>query len=84
MIKMETVSISTNGGRILDNKRIFLMTKEETEEFNLIGYSGKNSSGKKASRIEYLNSLGKGVFCIIQTKWGFIESFIIVRAFESQ
>ena len=56
------------------------LTSEEQKEFDTIGYTGKNSAGKKTSYGEYLNGLGKGEFSVKQTKsdtGDFCESFEI-------
>lgn len=65
------------------------LTHEEFFELNLIGHTGKTSTGKKISREKYLNSLGKGTFQVIQTysnanMGDFREEFTIVRAWEEE
>jgi hypothetical protein len=57
------------------------LSDTELEEFNSICYSGKNTKGIKMGREEYLNTLGKGVFDVTQTKFdngNFSEGFTIV------
>lgn len=59
------------------------LSKEEQKEMDLIGYTGKNSSGVRTSFEKYLNTLGKGKFSVVQTKFGsddFIEKYMITRA----
>lgn len=59
----------------------FLSPKERIE-FDEVGYSRK-LNGKPISQTEYLNSLGKGKFSMLQTKWDngdFKEKFVISRA----
>lgn len=66
------------------SKLPFLSDKEMTE-LNSIGYSGTTSSGKRITREEYLNSLGKGTFRVVRTKsdsGDFTEEFTIIRAYE--
>jgi hypothetical protein len=61
------------------------LTKEQKEELDTIGYTGKNSKGKKVSRSEYLNSLKIGKFEVQQSKFDngdFCEEFIITRAYR--
>lgn len=61
---------------------LHFLSDKEKEEFDEIGYTGKLND-VKISRTEYLNSLNKGTFDIVQTKFDngdFQESFIISRA----
>lgn len=37
------------------------LSDAELEEFNSIGYSGKNLDGEKTTRLDYLNSLMKSM-----------------------
>lgn len=63
------------------------LTHEEFFELNLIGHTGKTSTGKKISREKYLNSLGKGTFQVIQTHsdtGDFREEFTIIHAWEEE
>ena len=58
------------------------LTNTEFEELNTIGYTGKNSAGKKTSRAEFLNSLSKGEWNLTQTKFDngdFTEKFAVAR-----
>lgn len=57
------------------------LSEKELEEFNSIGYSGEDTKGIKITREDYLNSLNKGEFQVIQTKFddgSFEEKFTIV------
>lgn len=84
MIIIETFNISTSMGTCF--KQIPYLTPDELNEFNNIGYSGKNFKNEKISRVEYLNSLNKGTFNIYQTKHDggdFIEEFLIIRAYDN-
>jgi hypothetical protein len=68
-------------GKLTSNNLPFL-SKEEIEEFNTVGYSGKNSKGEKSSYEEYLNSIGKGEFAVSMTKFddvSFHEEFTVVQ-----
>lgn len=65
-------------------KKIPFLSDIENAEFDSIGYSGLTTDGKRITRSEFLNSLGKGEFKVQQTKFDngdFIEEFIIVRAY---
>lgn len=62
------------------------LSESEKLEFDEIGYTGKNFKKEKISKGEFLNSLGKGVFTVEQTKYDngdFDESFVIARFVES-
>lgn len=68
-------------GKSLDFKKITGLTKTEIQNLNTIGYSGK-LNGKKTSFEKYLNTLNKGLFRVIQTKFdngNFREEYIVVR-----
>jgi hypothetical protein len=74
-------SIKTCMGQLTSNSLPFLSEKE-IEEFNTVGYTGKNSKGEKSSYEDYLNSLGKGEFAVTMTKFddgSFHEEFTIVQ-----
>ena len=73
-------TVSTFFGHPLD-----FLTKEQKDEFDNIGYTGKTFRGDKVSRIDYLNSLELGMFSIEYIKRGngdFKESFVISRSFN--
>jgi len=58
------------------------LDSREIEEFNKIGYTGKNSNGESDTYTHYLNSLGKGEFvveCTMFASGDFCEKFTIVR-----
>lgn len=68
-------------GEINHNPLVFL-TQNELKEFNTIGYTGKNSQGKKTNYEEYLNTLNKGAFSVVQTKYdngNFCEEFLVTK-----
>lgn len=82
MSALKTVTIHTCMGRMIDRTALPYLSEEEKDEFDLIGYSGRDSSGKKVTRKKYLNSLQKGEFDVTQTRYDrgdFCESFVIVR-----
>ena len=62
------------------------LSESELSELNKIGYSGKNSKGKKMTRVDYLNGLKKyGEFSIVQIKGDrgdFAETFIFTRVIK--
>jgi hypothetical protein len=77
---IETHDVTTHMGCAWDH--LPCLTKDEQEEFDLIGYTGKNNAGEKTNFQTFLNSLGKGEFQVKQTKWddgSFEERFTIVR-----
>lgn len=84
-MKSATYVIDTAMGsvqRVLGHPLPFL-TETEQVKLDEIGYTGK-LNGKPISRLEYLNSLGKGTFSMFQTKWDngdFRERFVISRAY---
>jgi len=85
MSKSEIYDIDTNSGKCV--RPLPFLTENEQENFDSIGYSGKTLDGKKMSRSEYLNSLNKGNYSIIQTKFDhgdFSESFTIVKVVEKK
>lgn len=76
---ISTYTITTGLGKCFD--KLPFLTEKEHEEFNSIGCSGKTLDGKKTTRMNYLNELGKGEFDVTQTKFdngSFEERFIIV------
>lgn len=63
-------------------KKLPFLTAKEMGELNLIGYSGKNAKKEKMTRTEFLNSLNKGTFSIVQVGFDsgdLCETFNIVR-----
>ena len=63
------------------------LTPGQKEEFNIIGYTGKNSQGMRTAYVDYLNSQGIGVFKINQTQFDhgdWWESFIIIHVTEGK
>jgi hypothetical protein len=80
-MSIEIYNIETCMGKLYYSDLPFL-SKEEKEEFNKIGSTGKNSNGEKSGYLSFLNGLGKGEFAIQMTKWDdgdFSEKYIIVR-----
>lgn len=80
-MKIETYTFSTAMGAGSKSDLPFLSSTEMTE-LNKIGSSGKNNKGERTSRMDYLNSIGKGVFSVLQTKFDngdFTERFTIIR-----
>lgn len=77
-------------GQLTANQdKLDFLTKEEQAEFNLIGYTGKNSNGVKMGRVEYLNSLRpkQERFQICQVGYDrgdFIEEFVLTRVIIPQ
>jgi Ni,Fe-hydrogenase III large subunit len=74
------IPITTGCGQY-NGKQLDFLTDEELKEFNVIGYTRKNSFGVKTDRETYLNSLMKGQFQIHQTKFDtgdYVERFTIV------
>lgn len=81
MKKIENYNIKTAMGKLNIGKLPFL-TEKELSEFNTIGYTGRDSSGKVQSYESYLNGLGKGEFKVEKTKrdnGDFTEGFNITR-----
>lgn len=84
-MKIETHNITTCMGKVHSYFDLPFLNEKEFDEFNNIGYSGKNLNGDKISRSEYLNSLNKGTFKVQQTKsdnGDFTEKFTIIRVIE--
>lgn len=82
-MNIQTKHIQTCMGKITAfADQLNYLTTDEIEEFNKIGYTGKNSKGVKTNFSEYLNSINKGEFDVSQTKWDngdFSEEYTIVR-----
>ena len=81
---LETFTIETSMGKVSTffGHPLHFLSDKEKQNLDEIGYSGK-LNGVKTSRTEYLNSLGKGEFSILQTKWDngdFTEKFVLSRA----
>ena len=81
---LETYTFQTSMGKVSTffGHPLKFLSEQEKENFDEIGYTGK-LNGAKTSRTEYLNSLGKGEFSILQTKWDngdFTEKFVLSRA----
>lgn len=80
---INTFCITTGTGKYFG--KLPFLSETELEEFNSIGYSGKTTKGIKITRQNYLNSLNKGEFQVIQTTFdngSFEEEFIIVWVTE--
>ena len=81
-MKLQDYRIETGMGKVSRPNPLDFLSKTEKEEFDNIGYAGKTFSGKRISRVDYLNSLNKGEFKVIKTKWDdgtYIEEFLIIR-----
>lgn len=85
-IETDTRTIKTCMGIMRNNSdKLTYLTKEQQEEFDNIGYTGKNNKGKRVSREDYLNSLKIGKFTVQQTVFdngSFSEEFIITRGYK--
>lgn len=86
----EIFRISTAMGKVycMSGKHpLYFLSKEEQEELDTIGYTGKNSKGERTNRESYLNSLDKGAFavtCVRGDNGDFSEDFIISRVVEAE
>ena len=85
MIKVTSYHIQTCMGKLTPfGDKLPFLKESELEEFNLIGSSGKSSSGEKTNWMEYLSSIRpKDGFSIVQTKFDngdFTEKYIITKA----
>jgi hypothetical protein len=81
-VTLHTIKITTGMGKCFERNKLSFLTDSEFDEFNVIGYTRKNSNGKPMGRQEYLNSLGKGEFTVTQTRrdnGDFSEEFRIDR-----
>ena len=81
---VETYTFETSSGsvRTYFGHPLKFLSEQEKKDFDEIGYTGK-LNGVETSRTEYLNSLGKGEFSILQIKWDngdFTEKFVLSRA----
>ena len=84
-----TRTLTTSMGKVNDPFPLDFLTTEQREEFDTIGYTGKNSNGVKMGWVEYLNSLNpkQEKFAMHQIKWdngNFQEKFILVRVIIAQ
>lgn len=78
---IETYNIRTGMGQIMSGDELSFLSKDEFDNLNIIGYSGKLNN-VNIDRETYLNSLNKGEFNVKQTKWDngdFSEEFMIIR-----
>ena len=80
---LETFTFETSMGSVSTffGHPLHFLSDQEKKDLDQIGYSGK-LNGKQTSRTEYLNSLGKGEFSLLQTKWDngdFSEKFVLSR-----
>ncbi len=83
-MQSETYIFETSMGSVISmfGHPLDFLTEQEKKEFDEIGYMGK-LNGKPITRTQYLNSLGKGEFHLLQTKWDngdFHEKFVLTRA----
>lgn len=82
-VKIQNIPIQTCMGQMRD--KLSFLTQKQQDEFNTIGYTGKDSKGNKISRENYLNSLNKGTFSLTLTKGDngdFSEEFMLTRVTE--
>ena len=80
---LETYQFETSMGEVRANfgHPLDFLSEQEKKDFDQVGYSRK-LNGKPTSRTEYLNSLGKGEFTLLQIKWDngdFTEGFVLSR-----
>jgi len=79
--EVTTSKITTCMGKATWGDLPFL-TNERFDEFNVIGYTGKNSKGEKTSKSSYLRSVDEKTLSLRQTKGdngNFSEEFILTR-----
>lgn len=87
---IQTYKIQTSMGKVTPFKQTLdFLNPEQRDEFDTIGYTGKNSNGVKMGRVEYLNSLNPKTeqFEMEQTKYdngNFLEEFIVIRVIKAQ
>ena len=88
--KVITSRMQTNSGMIQETfgypAALGCLTAQQREEFNVIGYTGRNSAGVKTDKVQYLNSLGYGTFTftLTMTKFDtcdFCEEYTVTRAY---
>lgn len=78
--ELYSYKITTGMGRVGSHKDLPFLTKDQVDEFNDIGYTGRNKKGIKTNYQEYLNSLNIGTFSVTRTRadsGDFIEEFLI-------
>lgn len=72
-MNIQTYHIETSMGRAVYHHEVAklasFLSPAEIEEFNLIGYTGKNSAGKASTYEKYLNTLNKGKFKVETLAW---------------
>jgi hypothetical protein len=69
-------------GKITDRLLFSFLSSAEVEDFNSIGCSGKTLKDENMTGVDFLNSLGKGQFSIIQVKHDtgdFVEEFVLAK-----
>ena len=74
--------INTHMGKVFDHSSLPFLTDSEFEEFNIVGYTGKDNFGKRMNYESFLNTLNKGIFTVNLIKrdnGDFSESFLIIR-----
>ena len=81
---ISTYNIRTAMGKVnqYDGHPLDFLSQKEKEEFDEIGYTG-HLNGVKTNYMQYLNSLDKGEFKVVQTKFDngdFSEEFLIIKA----
>lgn len=82
-------NIKTGMGRVSVNGAhpLYFLTEEQQKEFDEVGYSGRDLSGKKTNFEAYLNSLNIGEFRVSQTKrdgGDFSEAYTITRVIADE
>ena len=86
-LNMVSYTVRTVKGKLKnpDRQLTSFLSKDEIDEFNLIGYTGHNSSNERTNVEDYLNSLGKGLFNVNKLEYGkgdFTETLSITRVYE--
>lgn len=85
---LQQYKITTAMGRVSHGSdTLDFLSEEEKEEFDTIGYSGKDNKGQPCLRQEYLNRLNKGEFIVKQIKsdnGDFCEAFEIARYIKTE
>jgi hypothetical protein len=91
MTKIEVYRIGISVGKVCcieGTHPLNFLSNKEMKDFDEIGYTGgleKEGIKEKITKVEYLNSLGKGLFtvdCLKYDNGNFYESFLIVRVLE--
>jgi len=80
-MNIQTHTVSTAVGKTSHDQVPFLNVNE-LKEFNSIGYSGRLLNGNKANWSDFLNTLGRGMFSVKQTKFdngNMEEEYIITQ-----